>query len=112
MAHELAANGIRVNTVEPGHISTHFERLAYDEETLAQAGVSDNGILFFDGEGPEKCQRSTSGLTEFRRSRAQRPKSGKRKLRIQTAAAYVGWMCRNPRLNYFQAGGVGGRKSG
>jgi NAD(P)-dependent dehydrogenase (short-subunit alcohol dehydrogenase family) len=40
MAHELAGHGIRVNTVEPGHISTHFERLAYDEETLAKAATN------------------------------------------------------------------------
>jgi NAD(P)-dependent dehydrogenase (short-subunit alcohol dehydrogenase family) len=31
---------VRVNTVEPGHISTHFERLAYDEQTLAKAATN------------------------------------------------------------------------
>ena len=40
MAHELAEHKVRVNTVEPGHISTHFERLAYDAATLTNAATN------------------------------------------------------------------------
>ena len=31
---------VRVNTVEPGHISTHFERVAYSDEVMAESAAT------------------------------------------------------------------------